>query len=148
MRVPERVPERMTKRMTEARHLAVDRVPTLTEVLDINDEVPLANVRLDALPPRQATPPVAAADELSADVLFDLEQRINSHFESRLREALAPALARVADGLIRDARQELSAALYGLVEDAVRRALERRTHLYADPVVPTSTRRVVPKATE
>ena len=128
-RTTDRTTDRMTDHMAEARHVAVDRVPTLTEVLDIDDEVLLANVRLDALSPRQATPPVAAADELSADVLFELEQRIDSLFESRLREALAPALARVADGLIREARQELSAALHGLVEDAVTRALERRTHL-------------------
>ena len=128
-RMPERLTARLPERMTEARHVAVDRVPTLTEVLDLNGDLMLATVRLDALPPQQLTLPVAAADELSAEVLFELEQRINSLFESRLREALAPALARVADGLIREARQELSAALRDLVEDAVTRALERRTHL-------------------
>ena len=132
-RMTERTTERMTERipehMTEARHLAVDRVPTLTEVLDLDGDLMLAIVRPDALPPQQAAAPVAAADELSAEVLFELEQRINSLFESRLREALAPALARAADGLIREARQELSAALLDLVEDAVTRALERRTHL-------------------
>ena len=128
-RMTERMTERIPEHMTEARHLAVDRVPTLTEVLDLDGDLMLAIVRPDALPPQQVALPVAAADELSADVLFELEQRINSHFESRLREALAPALARVADGLIREARQELSAALRDLVEDAVTRALERRTHL-------------------
>ena len=132
-RMTERTTERMTERipehMTEARHLAVDRVPTLTEVLDLDGDLMLAIVRPDALPPQQAAAPVAAAYELSAEVLFELEQRINSLFESRLREALAPALARAADGLIREARQELSAALRDLVEDAVTRALERRTHL-------------------
>ena len=132
-RMTERTTERMTERipehMTEARHLAVDRVPTLTEVLDLDGDLMLAIVRPNALPPQQAAAPVAAADELSAEVLFELEQRINSLFESRLREALAPALARAADGLIREARQELSAALRDLVEDAVTRALERRTHL-------------------
>ena len=128
-RMTERMPERMPEHMTEARHVAVDRVPTLTEVLDLDRDPMLATVRLDALPPHQMTLPVAAADELSAEVLFELEQRIDSLFESRLREALAPALARVVDGLIRESRQELSAALRDLVEDAVTRALERRTHL-------------------
>ena len=128
-RMTERMPERMPEHMTEARHVAVDRVPTLTEVLDLDRAPMLATVRLDALPPHQMTLPVAAADELSAEVLFELEQRIDSLFESRLREALAPALARVVDGLIRESRQELSAALRDLVEDAVTRALERRTHL-------------------
>ena len=107
----------------------VDRVPTLTEVLDLDEEVTLADLLLDVHSQPTAAPPMAAADELSAEVLFELEQRIDSLFESRLREALAPALARAADGLIREARQELSGALRGLVEDAVTRALERRTHL-------------------
>lgn len=123
------MPERMLERTTEARQVAVDRVPTLTEVLDFDDEVMLANVRVDVLPTPPVALPVAAADKLSAEVLFELEQRVDSLFESRLREALAPALARAADGLIREARQELSAALRDLVDDAVTRALERRTHL-------------------
>ena len=125
----ERTAERIPGHMTEAQHVAVDRVPTLTEVLDLDGDLMLATVRSAALPSQQEAPLVAVADELSAEVLFELEQRINSLFESRLREALAPALARAADGLIREARQELSAALRDLVEDAVTRALERRTHL-------------------
>ena len=66
---------------------------------------------------------------MSAEVLFELEQRIGSVLEARLREALAPALARVADGLIREARQELAQTLRELVDESVTRALERRTHL-------------------
>jgi|GEM_PF-2434398 len=127
--MPERMTERMPERMAGARHVDVDRVPTLTEVLDLDEEVTLADLLLDVHSQPTAAPPMAAADELSAEVLFELEQRIDSLFESRLREALAPALARAADGLIREARQELSGALRGLVEDAVTRALERRTHL-------------------
>lgn len=107
--------------VADARHVAADRVPTLTEVVELADVV--------ARPLQQVATPVGAADELSAEVLFELEQRIDSLFESRLREALAPALARAADGLIREARLELSGALRDLVEDAVTRALERRTHL-------------------
>lgn len=121
--------ERMNERMTESRQVAADRVPTLTEVLELDGPVKLAPVLVADLPPQPPAPAFAVADELSAEVLFELEQRIDSLFESRLREALAPALARVADGLIREARVELSAALRDLVEDAVTRALERRTHL-------------------
>ena len=107
--------------LADARPVAVDRVPMLTEVVELAD--------VAARPLQLLATPVGAADELSAEVLFELEQRIDSLFESRLREALAPALARAADGLIREARLELSGALRGLVEDAVTRALERRTHL-------------------
>ena len=101
--------------------MAADRVPTLTEVVEFVDGF--------ARPLQRVTRPVGTAHELSAEVLFELEQRIDSLLESRLREALAPALARAADGLICEARLELSGALRGLVEDAVTRALERRTHL-------------------
>ncbi len=54
-------------------------------------------------------------------MLRELQPRIDALFEARLREALAPALARVADGLIRDAREELAPALAELVRDAVAR---------------------------
>lgn len=107
---------------------AADRVPTLTEVVDLLH----AQTPSRAVDPERAAAPVAGAAlaaELSAEVLFEMEQRIDSHLESRLREALAPALARAADGMIREARQELAGALRELVEDAVTRALERRTQL-------------------
>lgn len=115
--------------MAEARHVSVDRVPTLTEVLDLAHGVVLVNVLIDAQPLQLVDPPTAASDVLSSEVLFELEQRIDSLFESRLRKALAPALARAADGVIREARQELSGLLRDLVEDAVTQALERRTRL-------------------
>jgi hypothetical protein len=106
--------------VTESAALADDRLPTLTEV-----------VEWAAAAPRPTAQPLAAAGcevSLSAEVLFELDSRIQAHFETRLREALAPALARAADGLIRDARLELSGALRDLVEEAVTRAIERRTH--------------------
>ena len=115
--------------MAEARHVSVDRVPTLTEVLDLAHGVVLANVLIDAQPLQLVDQPTAASHVLSSEVLFELEQRIDSLFESRLREALAPALARAADGLIQEARQELSGLLRDLVEDAVTQALERRVRL-------------------
>ena len=114
--------------LIEPRPLAPDRVPTLTEVVELAQPgvttsgfVPTATVL--------AAAPSIDALAMSAEVLFELEQRIDGHFETRLREAMAPALARAADGLIREARQELSGALRELVDDAVTRALERRTLL-------------------
>lgn len=106
--------------VTESAARAGHRLPTLTEV-----------VEWAGVAPRGGPQPPAAAmadGDLSAEVLFELDSRIQAHFETRLREALAPALARAADGLIRDARRELSGALRDLVDDAVTRAIERRTH--------------------
>jgi hypothetical protein len=75
--------------------------------------------------PAPAVPEQAAPDEdeLTRQVLSSLEQRLDGLFEARLREALAPALARAADGLIRELRPELTQALHDLVHDAVVRAL-------------------------
>ena len=105
--------------VAEPRRRASDRVPTLTEVVDLQ-HASRAAAPIPAMP---------AASTLTAEVLFELEQRIHSLFEARLREALAPALARAAEGLIRETRVELTAVLKLMVEDAVTRALERHTHL-------------------
>lgn len=123
---------------------AADRVPTLTEVVELDSVFPATQVPFDEpglgmpepVPAGAQAPsaaladhPTPAASAMSAEVLFELEQRIGTVLEARLREALAPALARVADGLIREARQELAQTLRELVDESVTRALERRTHL-------------------
>lgn len=78
-----------------------------------------------ALAPNE--PPPIDTQALVTEVLAELQPRLDMLFEARLREALAPALARAAEGLIREARGELGSALHGLVNDAVKRALQRRT---------------------
>jgi hypothetical protein len=65
------------------------------------------------------------AHALVQRVLAELGPRVDTLLEARLREALAPALARAADGLIRQARDELSLALRDLVVDAVDRTLRQ-----------------------
>ena len=119
---------------------SADRMPTLTEVLEleppseataaqaVHDEavpVPVDGGVANAIPP--ALQPVSVDTRaVVKEVLAELQPRIDMLFESRLREALAPALARAADGLIREARSELGTALHELVDDAVKRALQRR----------------------
>ncbi len=152
--------------MTDDRPVAADRVPTLTEVvellgLDPGDAAPAsreaepgaeahepapaevavaAELPLDA--PAAADPlpePVASepapvqapaapmdADALVARVLVELSPRIDLMLEARLREALAPALARAADLLIRETRGPLDETLRQLVHEAVTRALQRQ----------------------
>lgn len=121
-----------------------DRMPTLTEVLELDaphrvDEseepsgAPEAATAPQAAevpaPPQPLAGPIAVPDTaaLVSEVLAELLPRIDMLFESRLREALAPALARAAAGLIHDARGELGSTLHALVDDAVRRALQRRS---------------------
>lgn len=115
---------------------SADRMPTLTEVLEL-ESPPGAEgagevAQVEATPLATDTPaPFAAEPRLDTqalvnEVLAELQPRIDMLFESRLREALAPALARAAEGLIRDARGELGSALHELVDDAVKRAMQRR----------------------
>ena len=74
----------------------------------------------------EPTPAPDAAEALAGRVLHALQPQIDALLEARLREALAPALARAADALVRDARHELAQALQALVNDAVARALRQR----------------------
>ncbi len=98
--------------MQDETHLNLDGLPTLTEVLELG--------RASA-----AGVPHPGDTDLVAQVLAALEPRIGALLETRLREALAPALARVADGLIREARAELAPTLRSVVEEAVAQALRQ-----------------------
>ena len=92
---------------------AADRLPTLTEVVDM------------ARPPAEPDPNLDP-QRVVTDVLSELAPRIELLLEARLRETLAPALARAADVLIRESRVALNQALRELVEEAVARAVTRR----------------------
>ncbi len=110
-----------------------ERLPTLTEVIE-------AGVRVDspaALPDGAdapgdggATPAGAVATPLDearivSQVMLDLQRRIDLMLEYRLREALAPALARAADQLIQEARAELAETLRDVVARAVAQEVAR-----------------------
>ena len=84
-------------------------LPTLTEVVDV------------AAPVR--APP--SEDELRRAILADIQRQVDLMLEVRLREALAPALARLTDALVRDARGELASSLRDIVARAVAQELSR-----------------------
>ncbi len=106
--------------------------PPLQDTAEVAPEVTPATAfepQPDAGPPPSAVTEVAPAIDTQAVValaLAELQPRLDMLLESRLREALAPALARAAEGLIREARGELASALNELLQDAVRRALQRQ----------------------
>jgi hypothetical protein len=107
----------------------VQRLPTLTEVLELGRASAAETPTEAASSPTDAAPAVdfgaATVGDPVAQVLALLEPRIGLLLETRLREALAPALARAADGLIRDVRAELAPTLRSLVEEAVAQALRQ-----------------------
>ena len=57
--------------------------------------------------------------QLTQRVLADLQRQVELMLEVRLREALAPILARATDALVRDARKELTAAMRDIVSRSI-----------------------------
>jgi hypothetical protein len=109
--------------MTRGRARA--HVPTLTEVVQVTPAPPP-----EPLPATAESVPLenAALDEgqTTQRVLADVQRQLDVMLEHRLREAVAPALARASDALIRDLRSELASTLRDIVERAVAQELERR----------------------
>jgi hypothetical protein len=64
--------------------------------------------------------------QLTQRVLADLQRQVELMLEVRLREALAPILARASDALVRDARKELTAAMRDIVSRSIARELGKR----------------------
>jgi alkylhydroperoxidase family enzyme len=86
------------------------RLPTLTEVVDVNAPAPR---------------PLPSEDELRKQILADVQRQVEQMLEVRLREALTPALTRLTDALVRDARGELASSLRDMVARAVAQELSR-----------------------
>lgn len=104
--------------MNDARLPPADRVPTLTEVLG-------GGGAMDVAPAVSAAAPF---DErgLVDEVMSSLQQRMDLMFEYRLREAIAPVLARIIDGVVDEARVALAATLRDVVARAVAQEVARR----------------------
>jgi hypothetical protein len=109
------------------------RVPTLTEVIidlpaDQAAATPGAPSRGDA----QVAPETLMAEALMREtrivskVIERLQPRIDVLFEHRLREALAPTVARIYAALADEMRKELARKLREAVEQAVNEELGRR----------------------
>ena len=99
------------------------RLPTLTEVVAAQQQA------ADAEAPAAAEAAGAAEpdeDQLTRQVLVDVERRIDLMLEYRLRDSLGPALARLSDALIREMRVELASTLRELVAEAVSQELANR----------------------
>jgi hypothetical protein len=122
--------------LNDDRPKAPDRVPTLTEVVagaaaSVAPELPQRAV---ADPPQRVADRAPSAAMLSpieeeqivGQVLVELQRRIDQMLEYRLREALAPALARAADALVVEARNDLARTLRDVLARAVAQAVAQR----------------------
>ena len=112
--------------MADKRPASPDHVPTLTEVLLATNDAADAKLA-EAFGSHSASETAEAAEAAeAADLLELIQQRIDMVFQTRLREAIAPALARLVDGLLRDLGPELARVLRDTAEQAVTQELARR----------------------
>lgn len=111
-------------------------VPTLTEVVawpgpaaPVQRSIPGAGpqaVEADIVgAPLASAAPVFDEEQVAQRVLANVQRQVDLTLEYRMREALTPLLARLADSVVREARAELSSALRDVVERAVELELAR-----------------------
>ena len=127
--------------MSTGRSKPPQRVPTLTEVIELpatppRDEppipvgetihAPVTEAEVATLVAAQsASVPQLDEEQLTRRVLIELQRQIDVLLEQRLRESLAPALARLTDSLVREVRVELASTLREMVARAVTQELSR-----------------------
>ncbi len=63
--------------------------------------------------------------QITQHVLADVQRQVELMLEYRMREALAPILARATDMLIRDTRKQLANTLHEMVAQAVAQEMSR-----------------------
>jgi hypothetical protein len=102
------------------------RVPTLTEVIEVGVDSMLPADTVLPEGAEAADAPVRIDEaELVQRVLADVQRQIDLMLEYRLREALAPALARLSEALVHEVRDELASTLRDVVVRAVTQELSR-----------------------
>jgi len=73
-----------------------------------------------------AAPPVIDEDRLAERILADVQRQVGVMLEHRIRETLAPVLARLTDAVVQEARIELASALRDMVARAVAQEMARQ----------------------
>ena len=99
--------------------LAASRQPRMTQHPDVTW---LQGDLFSGLP---VLPADLSHDQVVHRVMVDVQRRIDSMLEFRLREALAPILARHTDAMIREMRDELSDTMRDVVTRSVTQELAK-----------------------
>jgi hypothetical protein len=68
----------------------------------------------------------SSQDQLTRQVLAELQRQIDGVLEYRVREILTPILARATDAVVREARHELARSLRDVVAQCVAQELQRQ----------------------
>ena len=108
-----------------AREAAVepDGPPGASESASVTDVVLVPDTSTGSAAP--AAPP-PSADQLTRQILADLQRQIDLVLEFRVREVLTPILTRATDALVREARSELTRTLHDVVARSVAEELLRQ----------------------
>lgn len=99
--------------------LPVAELPVLETV--VSEPVARAVPSLASMPsaPMAQLVPEINETQLTARVLGDVQRQLDGMLEFRLREAIAPILARHSEALVRDLREELSSTMRDVVARSV-----------------------------
>lgn len=112
------------------------QVPTLTEVIEVDEFADLGQLGPQSVPSQTVPQPVPAPapaapqpipldslpvleGQLAQRVLTDVQRQIDSMLEFRLREALAPVLARHSEAIVRELKDELARTMRDVVARSV-----------------------------
>lgn len=113
------------------RVLAPEVQTTEVPMAEVLTEEVVASEAIAAAPPPQPSVPVppspspavqaveVSEDQIVQRVMADVQRRVDSMLEFRLREAMAPILARHAEAIIQDLRNELSLTMRDVVTRSV-----------------------------
>ncbi len=117
-------PPRQVPTLTEIVQFAeISAAPTVAETPAPPPLAPSAAAPAKAASAHSALPP-GAEEQITQRILAELQRKIDLTLEYRLRETLAPAVARMADQLVRDTRAELASTLRDVISKAVAQELE------------------------
>ena len=104
--------------------LSLDALPVLGEVVSQPAE-PQPQRLPQASQSQQDMPPAMTEAQLAHRVLSDVQRQIDSMLEFRLKEAMAPLLARHTEAIARDLRDELNRTLKDVVARSVAQELAK-----------------------
>lgn len=111
--------------------LSLDGLPVLGEVVpQALDQPALPSTRPAQIPPQtppaaQDAPPAVTEAQLAHRVLSDVQRQIDGMLEYRLKEAMAPLLARHTEAIVRDLREELNRTVKDVVARSVAQELAK-----------------------
>jgi len=103
----------------------LDALPVLGEVVSAPPEQQPLPLPPAISPAPQEAPPAVSEAQLAHRVLSDVQRQIDGMLEYRLKEAMAPLLARHTEAIARDLRDELNRNLKDVVARSVAQELAK-----------------------